>query len=316
MVRRVLQVVPAVAAIVVVTFMLVHLAPGDPVEVLASEGGSPEYLDSLRAEYGLDKPLPTQLAVYASKVVRGDFGESILLGQSVTDLIGERMQPTLLLTGSALVLSSLAAVGLGVMSGRRPFGAFDTSLSAAGLVAYAVPTFWLGQIVVLILGLKLGWFPVQGFTDARADNTGLAHYLDLAHHLALPALVLATSETALLARITRAGLLADLGKGYALTARAKGVNESRIVTHHVLRNVLLPVATVIGSRVGFLVSGAVLVESVFAWPGLGSLLVDGARNQDHPVVLALVMMVAVSVVVMNLVIDLIYGRIDPRVRHR
>ncbi|MGQ0743237.1 MAG: ABC transporter permease [Acidimicrobiales bacterium] len=312
-VRRVSQLVPSVAGIVGTTFLLVHLAPGDAVEALAGENASQEYLAALRVEYGLDQALPTQIWRYITHLIQGDLGQSVLLGQPVTTLIAERMTPTLLLAASALILSTMGALGVAVRAGRRPGGVFDAASNSLTLVAYAIPVFWLGQIAVLVLALGLGWFPVQGFTDARAPGTGLARWIGIAHHLALPALVLAASETALLARLTRSGLLANLGRAYVLTARAKGVAEGRILSAHALRNALLPVITVVGSRIGFILSGAVLVESVFAWPGLGSLLVESARSQDHPVVLGLVMLVSATVVTMNLAVDLLYRVVDPRV---
>ncbi len=315
-VRRLLQVAPAVLGIVVVTFVLVHLAPGDPVDALAGEGASEAYLDSLRVEYGLDRSLPTQLLAYAGNVLRGDFGVSIVQGRPVSELVRARLLPTLLLTSSALVLSAVGALLLGQLAARRPFGMFDLTLNTATLVLYAMPAFWLAQIVVLTVALRTGWFPVQGFTDARGQFTGAARVVDLAHHLVLPSLVLAASEVALLARITRTGLLQEVGQDYARTARAKGLDEAQVVSRHALLNVALPVLTVVGSRVGFLLSGAVLVETVFAWPGLGTLLVESARAQDYPVALALVILAAGSVVLANLVTDLLYASVDPRVRLR
>ena len=308
--------VPAVVGIVVLTFLMVHLAPGDPIDVLASEGGSEGYLESLRAEYGLDRPFPQQFVAYAGKVLRGDFGMSIVKGQPVSAVIGTRLQPTLLLTTSALLVSTVGALVLGQMAARRPFGAFDLGLTSATLVLYAMPAFWLAQIIILTVALQTGWFPVQGFTDARGQFTGASRAVDIFRHLVLPSLILAASEMALLVRVIRTGLLQEVGKDYARTARAKGIEERRVLSHHALRNVALPLITIVGSRVGFLLSGAVLVETVFAWPGLGTLLVESARAQDHPVVLALVLLVAFSVVLANLVTDLLYAWTDPRVRYR
>lgn len=304
------------AGIVLLTFFLVHLAPGDPVDALASDGGDQAYLDRIRVEYGLDRPLPQQFFTYAGNVLRGDFGDSFAQARPVTAIIGARIRPTLLLMGSALVVSTLGALALAVRATRRPFGAFDVTVGTAALVAYAMPAFWLAQIVILTVALQTGWFPVQGFTDARAQLTGTASALDIAHHLVLPMLVLATSEVALVERVARAGLLQELGKDYVRTARAKGLDESRVLSRHALRNVLLPVISIVGTRIGFLFSGAVLVETVFAWPGLGTLVVDSARAQDHPVVLAVVLLVALSVVVGNLVTDLTCAAADPRLRYR
>ncbi|MGH9182120.1 MAG: ABC transporter permease, partial [Acidimicrobiales bacterium] len=230
------------------------------------------------------------------------------------EVIGERLPPTLLLMGTALALSSLVGVALGALAARRPYRAFDLTLTTTGLVGYATPAFWLAQLAVLTLGLRAGLFPVQGMTDARAENAGVAHVLDVAHHLFLPAMVLAFSEIAIVARLARANLSRVLDQDYVRTARAGGVGTERVLSHHALRNALLPVVTVIGARIGTLFSGAVLVETVFAWPGLGQLLITSTRTRDYPVLLALVLLVSVSVVVANLVTDLVCARIDPRIR--
>jgi len=183
------------------------------------------------------------------------------------------------------------------------------------LVGYAVPAFWLGQIAILTVALRTGWFPLQGLTDARAQYTGWAHVVDVLHHLVLPALVLAISEVALITRVARTGLLQELGRDYVRTARAKGAPEPTVLTRHALPNALLPVVTIIGSRVGFLFSGAVVIETVFSWPGLGSLIVASSQTNDRPVLLGLVLLVSFSVVAANLVTDLVYGWIDPRIRY-
>lgn len=316
LVRRLLQVVPTVAGIVLVTFLLVHLAPGDPVDALASDGGDEQYLDLVRQEYGLDRSLPRQFLSYGGKVLTGDLGESFAQARPVTAVIGARIRPTLLLMACALMVSTVGAVAIALRAARRPFGLFDVTVGTAALVAYAMPAFWLAQIAILTVALRTGWFPVQGFTDARAQLSGLAGAVDIAHHLMLPVLVLATSEIALLERVTRSGLLQEVGKEYVRTAAAKGMDERRVISRHALRNALLPVISIIGTRVGFLFSGAVLVETVFAWPGLGTLLVESARAQDHPVILGLVLLVALSVVIANLVTDLICAAVDPRLRYR
>lgn len=312
--RRLAQVLLAVAGVVTVTFFVVHAAPGDPVVALAGEGGDPEYVEAMRRKFGLDRPLLQQYGAYAANVVSGDLGRSIVRGLPVTEVIGERVPATALLVGSALVLSSGAGLLLGLLAARRPFGLLDGGITAAGLVGYATPAFWSAQIAVLVLGLHAGWFPVQGMTDARAGYTGWAHVGDVAHHMALPVAVLAFSEVALIARLTRSGLIQEMGKDYVRTARAFGAGRSRVVARHALPNALLPVVTILGTRFGTLFSGAVLVETVFAWPGLGQLLITATRTRDYPVLLGLVLLASFSVVLANLVTDLAYGWIDPRIR--
>lgn len=315
-IRRLLQVVPAVTGILVLTFALAHLAPHDPARDFAGEGADQAQIDAARVYLGLDRPVPEQLAIYVGRVVRGDLGTSFTQRQPVLGVIGDRLGPTLLLTGTALVVSTIAGMGLGILSSRRPRGVFDAAVTTTTLLAYSLPGFWVAQMAVLTLAVKLGIFPSGSMTDTRAGFTGLDATVDVARHLILPALVLALSEVALLVRITRAGLLREVGQGYVLTARAKGAAPDRILSRHALPNALLPVVTIIGGRIGFLVSGAVLVESVFGWPGLGRLLVDAAQSGDQPVLLGMVLLVSFSVILANLLTDLAYAWIDPRIRAR
>ncbi|MDQ4097235.1 MAG: ABC transporter permease [Actinomycetota bacterium] len=314
--RRLLQVVPAVAAILVITFAVIHLAPGDPVDAVASGNGDAAYYAFMHEKFGLDKPIVEQFRVYVGNVLRGDLGVSFAQGDRVSSLIGKRLGPTLLLMGTALVASSLGGVVVGLIAARRPLGLLDLGVSTTALVTYALPVFWLAQLGLLTLAFRAGWFPIQGMTDARAEASGFAEALDIAHHLVLPALVLAVSELALVARVARTGLLQQQGADYVRTAKAKGLSASGSLVRHALPNAMLPVVTVIGARVGALFSGAVLVETVFSWPGLGGLLLSAAQNRDHPVMLGIVLLVAFSVVLANLLTDLTYAWIDPRIRYR
>ncbi|MEW6154157.1 MAG: ABC transporter permease [Actinomycetota bacterium] len=314
--RRLAQVVPAVFAIIVITFAIIHLAPGDPVTAVASGNGDQEYFDFMREKFGLDRPLPAQFGTYFSNVIRGDLGNSFAQGQRVSTLIRERVPTTLLLLGTSLVISSIGGLALALAAARRPLGMVDLGVSTASLVGYALPTFWLAQLALLTIAFRTGWFPIQGMTDARADHTGLAHYLDIAHHLVLPALVLAVSEVALVARVARTGLIQEQASGYVRTAKSKGLSPTNALMRHALPNAMLPVVTVIGGRIGSFFSGAVLVETVFGWPGLGRLLLDAANTRDHPVLLGVVLVVAFSVLLANLLTDLVYAWIDPRIRYR
>ncbi len=314
--RRLLQTVPAVAAILVVTFVMIHLAPGDAVDALAGGGGDEAYYDYLRSYLELDRPLLQQFLSYAGHLLQGDLGVSFVQGRRpVSDLIAERLPATLLLTGTALVLSSAGGIVLGSLAARRPFGPFDLGVSTSALVGYSLPSFWLAQLALLFLAFRLRLFPIQGMTDARADHSGLAHAVDVARHLVLPALVLATTELALVTRVTRTGLVQELGRDYVRTARAMGVSERRVVIRHALPNALLPVVTVIGNRVALLFTYTVVVETVFAWPGLGTLLVNASQTRDRPLLLGIVLLLAASVVLANLVTDLVYAWIDPRIRY-
>ena len=315
-IRRLLQVLPAVASILIVTFAVVQAAPGDPVVAVAGESGNEEYYAFMREKFGLDRPVIEQFWTYATNVLRGDMGVSFVQGQEVVDLILERVPATLLLMGSALLVSTVGGVVLGALAARRPFGPFDLGVSTGALIGYALPSFWLAQLAMLTIAFRTGWFPIQGMTDARADYTGLAHYLDIARHLVLPSLVLAASEVALITRIARTGILAEMDSDYIRVAQAKGLSATGALMHHALRNALLPVVTVVGTRIGFLFSGAVLVETVFGWPGLGRLVLSAAQTRDHPLLLGMVLLVAFSLVLSNLLTDLLYARVDPRIRYR
>jgi len=309
-----MQVVPTVSGILVVVFFMIHLAPGDPVEALAGQSGDAAYYAFMRRKFGLDRPLLEQFFTYAGNILRGDLGTSFIHGRPVFDVILERLPATLLLMGTALALSSLGGIVLGTLAARRPFGRLDLTVGAASLVAYAAPSFWLAQVAVLGLSFYAGVFPIQGMTDARTVTTGFARALDIAHHLVLPALVLALQELALIVRLTRAGLLEASGRDYLRTARAKGLGETRVMTRHALPNALLPVVTIVGGRLGFLFSGVVVVEIVFGWPGLGRVLLSATLARDYPILLGILMLVAFSVVLANLLMDLVYARLDPRIR--
>ena len=315
-VRRVAQLVPTTAAIVLAGFLLIHLAPGDPVLALAGQNGDAEYYAFVRAKFGLDEPLLNQLGTYAGNVVRGDLGTSYVQGRPVMEVVTERLPATLLLTGTALIVSTVVGVAVGIFTATRCRRWPDVTVTTVALAVYAAPVFLLGQLAILLLALRAGWFPVQGMTDADGPREGVGQALDVAHHLVLPALALAGQEVAAVARLSRIGLLDELARDHIRTARAKGVRERSVVAKHALRRAMLPVVTVLGGRVGHLVGGAVVVEVVFGWPGIGRLLVTSMTNRDAPVVLGIFLLVAVAVAVANLLTDLLYAWLDPRVRYR
>src|ERR671936_114469 len=312
--RRLAQVVPAVAAILVVAFIVVHAAPGDPVVALAGQSGDAAYYDFIRAKFGLDRPLHEQLLVYVGHVLRGDFGQSFVHGRPVLAVVAERLPATLLLMATALALSSVAGGLLGVAMARHADGVADLTLRTLAMVGFATPSFCLAQLAALTLALGTGLFPVHGITDARHTWSGWRHAADVLHHLALPALVLAAGELALTTRLVRVGLRQALATDYVRAARARGLPE-RAVVRHALRNALLPVVTVIGGRIGMLCTGAALVETVFAWPGEGQLMLSAIQTRDTPVLLALFVLVSLAVIVANVVTDLTYVWLDPRIRY-
>ena len=315
-VRRLLQLPLAVAVILVVTFFVVQFIPGDPARSLANETATEEQIQEIRRQYGLDRPLVLQLVTYASRVVRGDLGHSFSQGRPVADVIRGYARPTVLLTGTALAISLVLGILLAVAAVRRPFGLLDKAINTLMLIVYAVPGFWIAQLAIFYLVLRLRLFPLQGYSEfGTGAPTGLAHLADVARHLLLPALVLATTEVAAVTRVVRAGLLRELGQDYVRTAEAKGLRRDEVVTRHALRNAMLPMITLVGARAGFLLSGAVVIESIFAWPGLGSLLVTAVDANDRPLMLGLTVTASLAIVTASLVTDVLYRWIDPRISY-
>ena len=313
---RLLQAVPTVLAIVIISFILIHVAPGDPVLTLAGEHGDAAYYAFMRNRFGLDQPLPRQLATYLARVLSGDLGYSYVYGSGTLGVIAARAPATLLLTGSALAIALAVAIPLGAVAAMRPFGARDTGISTLALMLYSMPGFWVGQLAILTLSLRLGLLPVQGMTTAGSVTSGLAHGWDVLRHLALPATVLATQEIAVLVRITRSTLLDELPRDHIRTARAKGLSATQALVRHALPRAFLPVVTIVGARVGHLIAGAAIVEMIFGWPGMGRLLLASLQTRDAPILLALFLVVSLTVVLANLLCDVLYAAIDPRIRVR
>lgn len=314
--RRVLQIVPTAITIIVISFVLIHATPGDPVLALAGEHGDAEYYAFMRARFGLDKPLPQQFATYALRLGRGDFGKSYVQGRDALGLVAERAAATVLLSGTALLLAILIGVPLGAWAARRVRKPGDTMVVLGSLGLHSAPIFWIGQLAILVFALRLGWFPIEGIATPGSDATGFASTLDVMKHLALPALVLASHEIAALTRLTRSGLIDEFGRDHIRTARAKGLSERVVLMRHAMPRVWLSLVTVIGARIGQLLAGALVIEIVFSWPGLGRLLLTSLQTRDAPVILALFFVVSLTVMVANIVTDLAYAAIDPHVRYR
>ena len=311
---RLAQVAPAVVGIALIVFVVIHTAPGDPIIAIAGEHGDAAHYARQRAKFGLDRPLPERLVAYLARLAQGDLGFSYVHGRPVLGVIAERLPATLLLMSTALALSSAGGVLLGVLAARRAGGGTDLGLRAVALLGQATPPFWLAQVAALGLAVGTGLFPVQGLSSARHGFTGWRYALDVVHHLVLPALVLTAGELALTTRLVRGGVVEALASDYVRTARAKGLPDPAVV-RHALGNALLPVVTIIGGRLGMLCTGAVLVEAVFAWPGVGQLLLSSIQTRDAPVLLGLFMLVSLAVILGNVVTDLAYAWLDPRVRY-
>jgi peptide/nickel transport system permease protein len=311
---RLLHGIPIFLVIVSVNFLLIHAAPGDPASYLTSlSEGSPEYEAQLRREFGLDRPLVVQLGIYLGKTASGDLGTSYRYKTPVADLILSRLGATLLLLGTGYFLATAAGIVLGAVAARRAHSASDQLTSFVALACYSMPVFWLGQLVLLFFALRLGWFPTQGMSSIRVRAEGLAKVLDVAHHLVLPATTYAVYQLTLMYRLARNKLQEVMREDYIITARAKGLSERVVVYKHGLRNALLPLITVLGMDFAFVLAGTVLVETVFAWPGMGRLMFDAIVARDYPVLTGIFTVVTAMVIVMNIVTDLIYAWVDPRV---
>ncbi|WP_454908196.1 ABC transporter permease [Variovorax gossypii] len=314
---RLLQALGLVIAVVVLNFVLVHAAPGDPVETIAGASGgmSPELMAQLRTQYGLDKSLPVQLAVYLGKVARGDLGYSYFFNLPVTQMIAERVPATLLLVLSSVLLAFFAGTALGVLSSRKPNGWLSQFITVLSLVGFAAPVFWLGIMLVILLASVFPILPVAGMRSIDSTGAGgFADMLDVAQHLVLPTLTLSLVYLAQYSRLARSSMLDVLGSDFIRTARAKGLADRVVLYKHALRNALLPVVTVLGLQFGNVLAGAILVETVFNWPGLGRLAFESVLRRDYPTILGVLLFSSVVVVVMNQLTDLCYRFIDPRIK--
>ncbi|MFI5015709.1 MAG: ABC transporter permease [Hyphomicrobiales bacterium] len=314
-IRRLLIAVPLLLSVVAVNFTLIQLAPGDPITVLVGDYPAPEeYIAQVRKDFGLDKPLPQQLLAYLGQVAIGNLGFSFVNRQKVLDLIVERLGATLALTLTALAFASVTGIALGAFAARRRASPIDRTVQTASLLGYSIPEFWVGQILIIVFAVWLGWLPSQGAHSLRVPRDGAGAALDAASHLALPMLALSFRYLALIARMTRASLLEVLSSDFVLAARSRGASEARVLYAHAFRNAAAPVVTVIGYNLGLVLAGATLIESVFGWPGIGRLLYTSIAARDYPVMTGILLLISAAVVIANLLTDVLQAAIDPRVR--
>jgi len=309
--RRLLLLVPVLMGVSIVVFMVLHLSPGDPAEIMLGSAATKEDLARLRLEMGLTEPLHVQYVRWMGHVLRGDLGRSLWMKRPVLGEVLERFKATLVLAGSALVLSTLGGMTLGVLSATRPDSILDRTSTVVSLFGASMPVFWLGIVLMVVFSLWLGWLPASGMWAPY----GGGDFRDLVLHLVLPAVTLAAASLTIIARLTRSTMLEVLGQDYIRTARAKGLVEGRVVVRHGLKNALIPIVTVVGVQAGYLLGGAVLTETVFAWPGVGTLMVQGILARDFPLVQGCVLVVALGFVLVNLAVDLLYAYLDPRIRY-
>ncbi len=314
--ERLAYAVGLIFAVLILNFFLIRMAPGDPAETIAGESGgiTQEMLDAIRRDYGLDKPLLEQLWIYLGNAVQGDLGHSYYFNSPVVDLILSRMGATVLLIFSATVLALLIGTVMGVLASRKPDGWFSSFLTIFSLIGYSAPAFWTGMMLIILFALVIPIFPVSDMYDVTLTVGPIGRALDIAHHLVLPAFTLAIIYIAQYSRLARASMLEVLGSDYVRTARAKGLSERVVVFKHALRNAILPIITVTGLHFGNLLSGAVLIETVFNWPGLGTLAFDSLLRRDYTTILALLFFSALMVIIANLLTDVCYRIADPRIK--
>ena len=314
LILRLVKMAAVVLAIVVINFLLIHAAPGDPASVIAGQSGAADakFIEQLRKQFGLDQPLHIQLWLYIKGIFQLDLGMSHRQGRPVATLILERLPATLLLTGTAFAFALAAGIALGAAAARRAGSIADSIITILALGFYATPIFWVGLMLVLVFSVWLDWLPSFGMGTIGANLHGLAAILDVVPYLILPSLTLGLFYMAVYARLTRASMLEVADQDFVRTARAKGVGEGRILRRHILRNALLPVITYAGIQAGQLIGGSILVETVFAWPGIGRLAFEGLLARDYQVLLGVFLCTSILVVLFNLATDLIYRLADPR----
>lgn len=308
-VRRTLASVPVMLVVAVVVFALLRLTPGDPAAILAGDSATPTQLAQIRQAMGLDQPIFTQFMIWMARLLQGDLGTSLLSGTPVTDMILQRMGPSLALATSTIVVAVLVAVPLGMLAAAFQGRLLDRFVMAFSVLGFSVPVFVTAYSLILLLALKTGWFPVQGY---KPPTDGLMPFV---RSLVLPTLALSTVYVALIARITRTSIIEVLGEDFIRTARAKGMRERRVLMGHALRNAAVPIVTIIGVGIAMLISGVVVTESVFNLPGLGRLVVEAVLARDYPVIQALILLFAFVYIVINLVVDALYTVFDPRIRY-
>ena len=308
--RRVLAVIPVMLVVATVTFVLVHLAPGDPASIIAGPDATPDNVARLRHQLGLDESLPAQLFRWYGRLLRGDLGDSIFLRRPVTEAIVERLEPTVLLASWATLIAVLLGVPAGIVSARYHNSAVDQSFMGLALVGLSIPNFLLGLLMILVFGVWLRWLPVAGYVPL---DVGL---WPNARSLLMPAVSLGLVQSALIARITRSSMLDVLREQYILASRAKGLAERAVVYKHALKNAIIPTLTVIGITFAILVGGAVVIETVFNIPGLGRLIISAVLRRDYPVIQGVVLVIAVTYTLINLAVDLVYLTLDPRIRYQ
>lgn len=307
--KRVLAVIPVLLVVAVIVFMMLRLTPGDPAAIIAGDAATSQDIENIREKLGLDQPIAVQFGIWVGNMLTGDFGESFYYKRPVSSMIADRVGPTVGLAVLTLLITCLVAIPIGTLAAYKQGSWIDRIVMGLSVVGFSVPVFVIGYLMIYFLSVRLDWFPVQGYQPL---SEGLGGFL---HRLILPSCALSVIFIALIARMTRTSVLEVLGEDYVRTARAKGLPEIKVLSRHALRTAAVPIVTVIGVAITVLISGVVVTESVFVIPGLGTLTVDAILGRDYPTVQALIMLFSVFYVLINLIIDVIYTLLDPRIRY-
>ena len=310
---RISQIPITLGIILGISFFLIHAAPGDPVAALAGDYVTKEYRDLIIQHYGLDQPLITQSFKYFKNVVTGDFGDSYYFKAPVFAVISTRVLPTLLLIVPSVVLSTFFGIVLGMLTVRFKSYTIGIGIPILATIIYALPTFWLGYLLILFFSINLNIFPIQGMSNPRYSLEGLEYYIDVFKHLALPLLTMVLTQLAQVVLLVKSRLSEEIQRPYFKTALSKGLKSQSAIFNHALPNAMLPIVTVLGTRFGFLITGSILTETVFAWPGLGRLMIIAIEVRDYPLVLGILFMLSLIIMILNLITDLIYTILDPRI---
>jgi peptide/nickel transport system permease protein len=310
--RRILIAIPLVLVVVLLSFGLIRMAPGDPALLLAGDAPTPEFLAQIRAQYGLDDPLWRQLLSYVTRIFSGDFGTSIHFGRPVLGLILGHFPVTALLTGVSMLLAAIVGVALAVYAASHRDGKADTAISALALVGYSIPSFWLAQLLILVFAVWLDWLPTGGMSSARVSFEGGEMLLDRIRHMILPVLTLMLFEMAMISRYTRTAMIKALDMDYITVAYAKGASNARVLWRHALPNSLVTTVTIIGLQFGILLAGALAIEVIFGWPGLGRLFIDAIFRRDFPLLMGCFIFSSMFVIAVNIVTDTVSVALDPR----
>jgi peptide/nickel transport system permease protein len=316
-IRRLLQSIPLLLVISIIIFLLLQMTPGGPLAIGENIGSgrvTAEQIERLRNKYGLNQPLYIRYVYWFSDFIRGDWGTSFNTGRPVLEMITERLPTTLLLTGLAYLAMLILSFPIGIFSSVRQYSFLDYLVTSLAFIGISIPSFWFGLLLLFIFSFKTGWLPAFGLTDVSQENTGIAHLWDMGRHLIMPVSVLALIDTAAVTRYIRASMLEIIHEDYVRTARAKGLGERAVILKHVLRNATIPIVTILALRIPDLFLGTVVTETIFAIPGMGRLFIMSAELRDYPVLMGILVIAAILVILSNLLADVLYAVLDPRIR--